>query len=124
MDVFRNRLLDVLNSAKNEGADELAEVKHIVYRFFYELSAEGGFPDSVPPANISADLEQKVQDFLNYLRNNEDAIHDELENYTHVSQQVSASVVAGGKRRRRKTRKISRRKKHTRRHHRPRGKKL
>ena len=122
MDVFRNRLIDVLHSAKNESPAALAETKGLVNSFFMELSHDGGFPDVVGPANISAQLEEEVQDFLNYLKNNENDMLDDLENYSSAVLEVSAMVA--GRRRKSKTRKHFKRRKHTRKHYRPKGKKL
>lgn len=122
MDVFRNRLIDVLNSGKNESPAALAETKRLINSFFMELSHDGGFPDVVGPANISAQLKQELQDFLNYLRNSEDEMLDDLENYSSVVLELSAMVA--GRRRKSKTRKHLKRRKHTRKHYRPKGKKL
>ncbi len=123
MDILNNKLRDLLEAAKHEGAVSLNEVKRLVTMFFYELSAEGGFPDVLPPANISENLKQEVQAFLNYLRNNENAMLEDQENASYIVQEVIAAIVIGGKRRR-KTRKHSKRRKHTRKHYRPKGKKL
>ena len=123
MDILNNKLRDLLETAKNESAEALREVKDLVFRMFYELSSRGFFPASLPDVNISEGLKQQVQSFLTYLKNNEDEILEDQENATHIAQEVSASVVAGGKRRR-KTRKHSKRRKHTRKHYRPKGKKL
>lgn len=122
VDVFRNRLLDVLNFAKNEGPIALAETKRLILTFVHTLGRRGAVPDAVGPGNISDDLRQRLEDFLNYMRNNSDAIIANEYDYTAVITNVYQMVA--GRRRRPKTRKHLKRHKHTRKHYRPKGKKL
>lgn len=122
VDVFRNKLLDLLNFAKNEGPVALSETKRVVLTFAHELGRRGGVPDDVGDANVSADLRQRLEVFLNYLRSIEDVMLDNQYEYTAVITSVYPMVA--GRRRRSKTRKHSKRRKHTRKHYRPKGKKL
>lgn len=116
------RLLEILNYAKVESPDALADTKKVINDFFYALSAKGGFPEQVGEANVSPALRARLEEFLADLQENEDEIADDEENIIPVVNQVTASVVAG--RRKSKTRKHLKRRKHTRKHYRPKGKKL
>jgi Leucine-rich repeat (LRR) protein len=112
VDVFRNKLLDLLNSAKNESSVALAETKRLINVFFHTLGTSGGVPEAVGPANISADLRQQVEVFLNYLKSIEDEMLENQEDYTAVV--INVYPMVAGRRRKSKTRKHIKRRKHTR----------
>lgn len=112
VDVFRNKLLDLLNLAKNESSVALAETKRLVNVFFHTLGTSGGLPEAVGDANISAELRQQIEGFLNYMKSIEDEMLENQEDYTAVITDVYPMVA--GRRRKSKTRKHTKRKKHTR----------
>lgn len=122
VDVFRNKLLDLLNSAKNEGPVALAETKRVILTFAHTLGRDGEVPDNVGEANVSENVRQQLEGFLNYMRDNSNAIL--ADEYGYSSAITNVYQMVAGRRRRSKTRKHLKRRKHTRKHYRPKGKKL